>query len=149
MKLNVHQRGEMATKMTRRGIVLILSSALLLLILVYLGYNILMAYYGPPNIVIDILFDKRTYKPEDIIRINVKVSSAIIDPIIKLPLENRSVAIEVRSKVGPLYIDQGETNAAGEFGFVFKLPGWAPKGEYTVYVVSPGSSKSANFTVES
>ena len=119
-------------------------------LILYIGYGILQAYYGPTNVMIEATFDKQSYAPGETVLLNVKVSSAFFLSIIKLPIGQATVGIEVRNRSGILvYVDQGETDTTGQVNFMFSVPNTPSPDEYTVYMASPGNSISAKINVGS
>jgi len=145
----IEREREIVIEITWRKIFVLFVIGVPVILLLYITYGLLQAYYGPVNVIIEVAFDKSAYSPGESVIVSVKVSSGILGSLIKLPLGKAPIGIEVRNKDRALvFVGQSETDGFGETKFTFKVPTWATFDEYTVYLASPGGSNSAGITIQ-
>ncbi|MEM1558454.1 MAG: MG2 domain-containing protein [Thermoproteota archaeon] len=140
---------EIVIELTLRKLVILILLIIPVILLVYIGAELMSAYYGPRNLITDFSLDKESYKPSDWVTVSVSVSSGSLGGLIKMPARKVVIGIEVRNPKGNvIYINQGETDFTGSLKFQFRIPREAEIGEYTVYVACSGSSQSRKLRVE-
>jgi len=140
---------EIVIELTLRRLVILILLAIPILIVAYVGLELFSAYYGPRSLSIDFSLDRETYSPGDEVTVRVCVGTGVLGRLIRFPAGGVAVAIEVRNPGGDVvYVDQGETDAAGNLEFRFKILREAGAGEYSIYLACTGGSGSGRFRVE-
>ncbi len=143
------QTDRFEVRITWRRIIVLLFIIVPAVFLIYVGYRLLAASYGPANVMIEAALDKKVYALGDDVKIGVNVGSSILGSLLKQPLADVPIAIQVMNKEGYIvYLDQSQTNEKGDVTFNFKIPPSAPPGEYTAYFTSSGNLQTVVFKVE-
>lgn len=136
-------------ELTLRKLVILILLIIPVIALVYVGIELMSAYYGSKSFIIDFSLDKETYKPGDWVTIHATVSTGSLGGLIKVPAGKVVVGIEVRNPSGGLtYVGQGETSTTGTLEFRFRISKEAEAGEYAFYLACTGGFQSGKFRVE-
>jgi len=140
---------EIVIELTPKRLFILILLAIPLVLIAYVGFELFSAYYGPRSLSIEFSLDRETYRPGDEVTVRVSVGTGVLGRLIRIPAAGVAVAIEVRNPGGDVvYVDQGETNAAGSLEFRFKILREAGAGEYSIYLACTGGSRSGGFRVE-
>lgn len=140
---------EIVIELTLKRLIILVLLAIPVVILILVGFEIVNAYYGSRNLVIDFSLDREAVKPGGEAVVNVRVSSVILGSLIKIPAGSVDVAIEVRNPGGDVfYVDQARTSMDGTLEFRFRIPEEAVAGEYVFYLACTGGSSLGRLRVE-
>ncbi|MBO3809846.1 MAG: hypothetical protein FGF50_09685 [Candidatus Brockarchaeota archaeon] len=139
---------EIVIELTLKRLIILILLAIPVLILVFVGLELVSAYYGQRSLIIDFTLERETLRPGDEAVVSVRVSSGVLGSLIKIPAGSVDVAIELRNPGGDVvFVDQGTTNTDGTLEFRFRIPE-AVAGEYVFYLACEGGSNSGRLSVQ-
>lgn len=140
---------EIVIELTLKRLIMLILLAIPVVLLILVGFELVKAYYGSRNLVVDFTMGKEAIRLGGEAVVSVRVSSGVLGSLIKIPAGSVDVAIEVRNPGGDVfYVDQGTTNMDGTVEFRFRIPEESATGEYVFYLACKGGSASGRLRVE-
>ncbi|MEM1548891.1 MAG: MG2 domain-containing protein [Thermoproteota archaeon] len=147
--LTNNKEHEIVVELTLWKLAILILLIIPVIVLAYVGVELMSAYYGSRSFIIDFSLDKEVYKLGDWVTVSVSVYTGGLGGLIKTPAGRIVVGIEVRNpKGGIAYVNQGDTSLNGTLEFRFRISREAEAGEYTVYLACTGGFQSGKFRVE-